>query len=159
MHNNTIIDLDTFKIIDNPRYVIVDSLIANTILTLNKLGYKTNYSCCGKLETPKKELFINQDLNLLDGVKKENKSDIEIIRNNSFDFWQEWTYTEIYISFDKEYNFDKLPDGFIKDDNCIRHKIEFYVGKKRRDLKDIQKELEKFNKILYEWAEKLPKVK
>lgn len=155
MVNDKIIDLETFEVIDDSKFIIIDSLIADTISILNRLGYKTKYSCSGHCEIPKKELFMNCNLKYLQEVKQE---DIEEIRNDSFDFWKEWTYTTIYILFDKKYNFKNIPKGFVLEDNCISCKINFYDEEKRKKANDIQKEINEYNKILYEWASNLPKI-
>ena len=61
MCNDKIINLETYEIIDdNSKFIIVDSLIADTIVLLNKLGYKTTYCCSGHSFPQKKELFIKE---------------------------------------------------------------------------------------------------
>ena len=155
MNNNKIINLETCEVIDDSKYIIVDELIADTIAILNKLGYKTKYSCSGHCELPKKELFINCDINFMNKI---NKNDITEIREDSFDYWHEWTYTGIYILFEEKYEFKSLPEGFILEGNDISHQIDFYENQKRRKIGDIQKEIEKYNKILYDWASNLPNV-
>ena len=162
MFNDKIINLETYEVIDdNSKFIIVDSLIADTIAILNKLGYKTKACCSGHSFPQNKELFINQDLNFLEKVKKKNEQDIVEIREESFDYWHEWTFTDIYILFDKKYDFINIPEGFeIDADNicCIRCKIDFYKDEKRKRINNIHEEIEKNNNILYEWAKKLPKI-
>ena len=162
MCNDKIINLETYEIIDdNSKFIIVDSLIADTIVLLNKLGYKTTYCCSGHSFPQKKELFIKRDLCLLEDVKKENIYDIVEIRKDSFDYWHEWKFTDIYISFDKKYDFVNMPEGFVIDDDnncCMRCTVEFYKDGKRKNINDIQEEIEKYNNILYDWAKKLPKI-
>ena len=155
MNNNKIINLETCEVIDDSKYIIVDELIANTIAILNKLGYKTKYSCSGHCTLPKKELFVNCNINFINNV---NKDDIVEVKKDSFDYWHEWTYTGIYILFEKKYEFKNLPEGFVLEDNDISRKIDFYENQKRRKIGDIQREIEKYNKILYDWASNLPNI-
>lgn len=162
MSNDKIINLETYEVIDDDsKFIIVDSLIADTIVILNQLGYKTKACCSGHSFPQKKELFINQDLDYLEDVEKENIHDIVEIREESFDYWYEWTFTDIYILFNKIYDFLNLPEGFCVDDDnncCIRCTVEFYKDGKRKKIDDIHKEIEKYNNTLYEWARKLPKI-
>ena len=103
------IDNDTFE---------VDDEIAETIYILNKKGYHTTYSCSGHsepqiqsiiyvpVETIESFVEMNKDLKYyILGKQKLGVQDVYAIITG-FD------YTEVYISFDKEYEFSSIPHNF-----------------------------------------------
>ncbi len=74
--------------------------------------------------------------------------------------------------FIKDYKFAELPKGFKKvpawDDktksesktefDTIKHIINYYHGKDIRSNEDIHKEIIEYNKLLLDWASKLPDI-
>ncbi|MBQ9072768.1 MAG: hypothetical protein IJY25_06390 [Bacilli bacterium] len=149
---NKYIDKNTFEIVDN--VFEVDEDIAETISILNKKGYYTLYSCSGHVKDPRLyEKYIvqkNDGDNLIDSyiVDKEQKS---------YSVLKPYTFTVVYIKFDKDYKFNNLPNGFTKkDDNIIEKIINYYDNGKKIKSDVIDQEINFSNKILLEWAKKLP---
>lgn len=158
MKNDVIIDLDNYKVLDDEKLIIVDSMIADTLLILNKKGYQTAYSCSGHIEVPRKELHKHCDLDFLEEAKNDNLFDIEEVREDSFDYWVEHNVTGIYVKFKKVYEFSDLPDGFELDEDTISYEIQLFENGQRRKPSEVEKELNKYNEILKRWAEKLPNI-
>lgn len=159
MDEKKIVDLNSLKILeDDSKIISVDKLIAKTVLTLNKAGYKTLASCSGHYCYPKMTLQYNVDLEFLEEVQNDPLAFAAEIRDDNFDCWSADRITTIYIMFDKKYNFPNLPEGFNQKENgTLRHIIEFFDNNsKRKSSEDITKEIEKYNKILEIWASKLP---
>ena len=152
--NNKYIDKKTFEIIDN--VFEVDEDIADTISILNKKGYYTKYCCSGHVKDPN-IYYMYKEESILEN--KDNEVDYTVnIKEDTCDILKPYTKTLIYILFDKEYNFKTLPNGFKKDKNTIEMFINYYDMDKRKNSNDIDKEIKKANKVLYEWACDLPKL-
>lgn len=160
MSNDIIIDLEANKIIDNERFIIIDSFIADTINILNKKGYKTKYSCSGHYYEPRKLLFRCYNIDLLEEIKKDSLCEIVEFNENDFTYWDEREITQIYIMFEGIYEFKNMPEGFILEDgNLISHQIEFFDKEnKRKKPNEIMDEIKKYNEILKNWASNLPKI-
>lgn len=151
---NKYIDKTTFEIVDN--VFEVDEDIALAISILNKKGYYTKFCCSGHAKDPRLyELYnVNNDDNF------EFKSLGYIVNQSdvSYDIVMPFMYTMVYIMFDVDYNFDKLPEGFNKiDDNnvsdyVISKKIYYYNDGKRKSWNDIDKEIKEANDKLLEWV-------
>lgn len=168
MDHNSLIDRNTFKVYkhaeDCPEMFICDKMIAPAIAVLNKKGYKTFASCSGHYEITFYE-YYDVDINLLDEIKNNNNVIIKEVRKDSFDYWKEKEFTVMYVLFDNDYSFINNPKEFKItkiDDNRIslEHIIDYYDknGKRRKRI-DIENDIEKYSKILKEWANELPERK
>jgi len=160
MDNNRFINLETFEVTENiPNYIMVDKEIANTIAVLNKKGYKTLNSCSGHFKEHRKSLQEKVDLYCLEEAKNNKIYDIEEIQENAFSCWILHCRTSIYIMFEKKYEFPSLPEGFeLESLNIIRCTIELLDNGKLKEKEIIYKEIEKYNKILEDWANNLPDI-
>ena len=161
MNNSVYIDLNSWEICANPKgFIPVDVDIAKTILLLNKKGYITKSSCAGHHDIK----FIDMDgadiANLAE-LEKDPEIIVKEIRDTEFDYWKEIGGSVIYVVFNDCYDFPNIPDGFtLEDGNYLSHKVNFYDhAKKRIAIPLINKEIKKYNKILYEWANNLPNIK
>lgn len=153
------INLETFEITDNvDGFIECDAEIAELIALLNKKGYKTRYSSAGHFD----RLFYYEDSKPVSEKSffEENKElGLEIIRvtDEKIIYRGLGIESNLYISFDKEYNFSDLPEGFVfEDNNIIRiyFQLQDENGNKYtlNELKNIQKSaIEK----LYKWAQNL----
>lgn len=164
MDHNSIVDKDTFEVCthseDHPDVFICDKQIANAVATLNKKGYKTFASCSGHYKVEFYEYF-NEDLSHLEKLKKDSHIIIKNIKDDGFDFWSEVTKTGIYILFDKEYDFNDLPEDFVLEifsgKTRIEHQIYYYdKDNKKRNRQDVEYEIKKYCEILEKWANDLP---
>lgn len=164
MDHNSIIDRNSFEVYthseDYPKAFICDKLLAPAVATLNKKGYKTFASCQGHYKVEFYEYF-DEDISLLEKLRKDDHVIIKKIKENSVDYWYEVKHTEIYILFDKKYDFDILPDGFNLEDSSDRtniyHDISYYDENNiKRKRQDVEEEREKYCKILNKWADNLP---
>lgn len=174
-NNHTFIDSKTYEIIKDEQVIEVDDAIAETISVLNKKGYKTKYCCSGHV----KDIFRYDrqvcDISLLDENKfKEDFVEYFItnITDTNFSLITPREFTAIYIKFLNDYNFQELPIGFIKypkwDDklkdysktcfDLIEYKVSYYQDKMIRTIKDVEEEINKYNKLLLEWANNLPDI-
>lgn len=119
MDNIKFINTDTWEIIDEPNNLIhVDKDIAETILLLNKKGYRTKASCSGhpnieyvQFADSKEKLKDYYNAILLDNIKDDKR----------VFFYKLIEDIETYVLFDSVYKFDSLPDGFEYyeyDDSC-----------------------------------------
>lgn len=153
--NNKYINKETFEIINN--VFEVDEDIADTILILNKKGYYTKFCCSGHVKDPRiHEIYKNESIL----ENKDNKIGYMVnIKKDTCDMLMPYTKTSIYVMFDKDYNFEILPSGFKKNENTIEMFINYYEEDKRKIWNDIDKEIKEANKVLYEWAYKLPDLK
>ena len=163
MDKNSIIDRNTFEVCinaeENKDVFICDKEIANVIALLNKKGYKTYASCSGHYKIEFYE-YLKEDINKLLEYKNNNRIIIKEVRDNDFDYWEEVDKTNMYILFDKIYEFSNLPEGFeISNSNgktCIEHMICFYdKNNKHRTIKDVTEEIENKSKELEEWVKSL----
>lgn len=108
------IDVNTFEIVDN--VFEVDDDIAETISILNKKGYRTTYCCSG-----------HEDLQM-GGYIYLPKEHFEVLKNmignyiivgeqvcggrDCYVALSSLNFPELYISFEEEYEFPTIPEGF-----------------------------------------------
>lgn len=163
MDHNSIIDRNTYEVCidaeDHKDVFICDKEIANVVALLNKKGYKTIASCSGHYKIEYYE-YLKEDISNLEDYKNNNRVIIKEIRENDFDYWLEVDKTIMYILFDKIYELNNLPEGFIidnsRDKTCIEHIISFYdENNKHRTIKDVTREIENKSKELEEWVKQL----
>lgn len=162
------ISVKTFEI-DNDIFE-VDDAIAETISILNKKGYHTTYSCSGHSEPqfqsiayiPVKtiESFIemNKDSKYyILGQQKVGNQDVYVIVTG-FD------YTEVYISFDKEYEFSSLPHNFeystLGNHSSLSQMFDLFDENGNLLSEDeISDKLKQANEDLLNWAKSLEQLK
>ena len=155
MDGTVYINLKSGEITDNiDGYIHCDMEIAPVIRTLNQKGYITKASCAGHYPITIYE-YNNCDIEYLEKIKKDPLSKIIKIRKKDFAYYTEARCTSTYILFQEKYDF-KLPEGFYTLDNAICHDVYFHRNHKRRKMKYVLKELEKYQKILENWANELP---
>lgn len=143
--NNKYIDKDTYEVVDN--IFEVDEAIADTISILNKKGYYTLYSCSGHVKNPR--IYEKYPLNSVDDYYESYIVDEKYVL-------VPFSYTYIYILFDKHYHFNILPSKFHYDSkNIISQKIFYYEKGIKKKSANIQKEIDDANNELLEWAKKL----
>lgn len=158
--NLAIINTKNLSILDDKDLIIVDKNMASIIIKLNKLGYVTKYCCEGHFNG---EYFYEQ--NYWDNeYLKEAKSDKHCIitkeNKDNFNFLSDRKSTDIYIMFDKVYDFPNLPEGFVLEKDVIRHQVSFLdENESHRTADSIEKEIIKYNKILENWVSNLPSIK
>lgn len=174
-HNNhTFIDSTTYEIIPDNKIIEVDDEIAETISVLNKKGYKTEYCCGGHINKYEYYSMICDKCFMDEEKLKKDFIEYHIydVSNERFKIIYPKAITSIYVKFDKDYNFKKLPDGFKKspvwDDkisdwskecfDTIEHEIPYYENKVVRKVKEVHNEIIKYNKLLLEWANNLPDI-
>ena len=159
MDNNVFIDKETYKIYeDYPKAFNCDKKIAKTISTLNQKGYITKSSCEGHIEFGWNEID-NCDIDLLEDAKNNDSYIILNQRDNSFDYLTRNEITSIYISFKENYNFKDIPDGFLEEtDNgyILRKTIYYFDNNVRKNREELEREKDKYLKVLENWAMKLP---
>lgn len=155
------INLKTKEIIksDNSEYINCDERLADIILLLNDKGYITKFSCSGHIE----DLFYYEETIPIDkkSFLEENK-DLELIRIEDDKILYRgiaWLGSNLYISFDKDYNFQELPKGYVieNDSNYTIRKyfpIQDENGKKYT-LDEMKKNQDESIKDLYIWVKKL----
>ena len=134
------INNDTFEFVDN--VFEVDELIADTIKVLNKKGYYTRYSCSGHV-SDFRIYELHNDYNIKDNIGYLMDDGSRLIP---------YTFTTVYVFFDNNYNFQTLPDGFVKNNNVIEFIIDYYIDGVRKKNDDIANEIMFANRILLEWA-------
>ena len=158
MDNTRYINTKTWEISNSPEgFIPADKGIVKTICILNKKGYITFASCEGHSNIQFDD-EVNVDIKYLDEFKNDPRVIIKEIRDDSFDYWGEIYGNSIYVAFHHEYEFESIPEGFeLEDGHCLRHMLKYYDDKlKRRSTHSINEEIKKYNKILYEWANRLP---
>lgn len=167
--NHKYISKQTYEVLED--VFEVDPLIAETVITLNKKGYRTTFCCQGhekneihKYKVPKEKYSekLTKNIAEYDMIEKAN----EVI------IYYKIPSTDIYIKFDKDYGFKKLPEGFeklkkwdYKNNDFYQNEYEgiiktiyFYDKNERKSKDKIKDEIEKSNKDLYEWSKKLPNI-
>lgn len=155
--DNIFITEDDFEIhLNEPNrpYFMVDEAMSETIALLNKKGYHTNYSCAGHFEVI--EFFEPIDETMVDEYKNDPK--FQIVEKDGL--LAAKTYNEgsnCYITFDKEYDFDELPEGFKYQDAKITAMVLYFTNDGiLKSEKTINAEFALLNKNLLEWSKKLP---
>ncbi len=168
------IDANTFEVISDENVIEVDPDIALAVSLLNKKGYFTKACCSGHAfdYTYTKQVC---DISLLNEDKiKEDYPEYYIVdkNENSFVFITPKLATRIYIKFIKDYHFESLPLGFMKEPSFDDHLmdwsktnfdsiskvIDYYENNKKRNPNDVQKDIEKYNNLLLEWVKELPDI-
>ncbi len=159
MDNNVFINKNTFEVYDDYSEVFLcDKQIANAVATLNKKGYVTKSSCEGHIEFVWHEID-DCDLDLLEDTKNDKRFIILRVKEKGFDYLTPNMLASIYISFEENYDFVNLPEGFDleNDFGCIiRKTIEYYENGKKRTIDNLEIEKDKYIKILNNWVENLP---
>lgn len=158
MDNYTYIDLNTFEITNSPKgYIHCDKEIADIIATLNKKGYKTTASCAGHNEIIYDLENQIKDIHELDRIKNDSCFKIYDIVDDKIYVKCEIVGASTYITFDKDYNFEKIPKGFRYENKWLGKFIDYYnedITVRRKD-DEIENELKNNWCILREWANKL----
>lgn len=158
------IDLRNKKIINSndSKYIKCDEKIAEVVMLLNGKGYITNYSCSGHID---KLLYYEEEIPISEEKFLKNNKDLEIIkRENDKIIYRgsTWLGSNIYISFEKDYNFIKLPKGYF-----IENEGNYTIRKliPTQDENGDKYTLEEMKKIqinsiveLFEWAKKLKSI-
>ncbi len=161
------INKKNFEISDELKnYIYCDYEISYVIATLNKKGYKTNYSCAGHNESglmlPIYKCPIEKFQDYLNNSKKDKT--LHFIKKDDKYFYHkdEKTETHIYISFAKNYNFKILPKGFkyelVNNNSYISKKINYYKDKyhsMKKSDEEIFNELKNAQDSLKLWVDKL----
>lgn len=119
-------------------FIEVDELIAFPVQLLNRKGYKTTCCCAGHAPG-----------HLFPIAKVEN----EAIAVTEY-AWDPCT-TETYITFDKEYDFPFLPEGFTRQKNKVFKEYDKTENEEWQTLLAIMESA----KALHDWAEALPQIK
>lgn len=173
MDHNSIIDKENYEVYlhaeDYPKAFICDKYIAKAIAELNKKGYQTFASCSGHYEVAFYEEF-DVDINKLEEYQNDKWVIIKNIYDNSFDCWYEKYYTNTYILFADNYNFDSAPEGFnisysedpvkLYDRVAIDKNIYYYnEDGTRKKRAQVEAEIESSCQTLLKWAERLPERK
>ena len=139
----------TYEIVDN--VFEVDELIADTISILNKKGNHTLYSCSEHVKDQR--LYEKYQIEKIDTI-----NDSYLVDGNKF-VLVPYSYTEIYIYFDSNYNFINLPEGFSLDilnsKSYIYLDIDYYDNGIKKNQNNIQNEINKNNQKLLEWSNNL----
>ena len=156
------VNLHNYEVMDKTDdYIVCDEEIAESIAILNKKGYKTIASCAGH-----NKIFDNQVLtwpaNRKDTLFKQ-KDLVYIVSEDDKEikYVPKLLGVATYVAFDKDYNFDNLPEGFRlrnKDVITISYLHAFYENSehnKRKSDEEINKELKKAQKALLKWAQSL----
>ncbi len=118
-------------------FIEVDELIAIPVQILNRKGYKTACCCAGHAPG-----------HLFPIAEVEN----EAITVTDY-AWHPWN-TATYITFDKEYDFPFLPEGFTRRKNIISKEYQKAEDVEWQTMLAIMESA----KTLHEWAEALPPI-
>lgn len=162
--NNRYINSETYDICDFPvGYIPCDSEIAYVIAELSKKGYKTLFSCAGHNKISYSETTNEWSIDKIDEIKNNPFFKIIKITNDHVYTKTEDTVTDTYITFDKEYHFDSIPEGFeleysnVLKKQSLRRWIYFYDENSefRRDDQEIDKELHEGWDSLRNWVDSL----
>ena len=166
--------LDVEKLEYNDKIVEIDDDISDTILELNKKGYKTYACCSGHSKVEFYECTVpltDKEKILKDGYAIIEESDMIYAAFPNIS-------TYCYIKFDNSYNFESIPDGFkyetkeeayneykkykeqknidITFGDSISRLINFFDEDGNRKEKEIiEKEIKEVNKILLNWSKNL----
>lgn len=151
----------------------VDELMADSIILLNKKGYKTEYCCQGHYSSQIHKIKCNSD-DIEKIIKTNNLKDYDLVKkdNKSLLYFADID-TRIYINFKSAYLFDNLPKGFNKtkkwDDNRkewvidesksvqgIEKNISFYNGNQKKTYDEVDEEIKQSNIDIYNWVKELP---
>ena len=169
MCNVKYIDKNTFEIRDD--VFEVDDLIADTIILLNKKGYKTKYCCAGHNDKSIRTGLVNKQETEGDLLKRYDIDVITITKENEkFRIYFRPSSTDIYIMFDKDYLFKTLPKGFKKQGKWDKEKhdysktefdtitmtLSYFNGHTRKTDEAIKEDIKLNNHLLYEWVKSLP---
>lgn len=148
---------------DNPDYFICDKRVSKAIAILNQKGYETLASWGGHYNGGCSE-GRNVDISFLKEAKENKHIYIREVREKDFDYYAQNETSHIYVLFKKVY-FDKAPEGFTLETdeyaglkrNIISCDVNYF---KENDDKmtwsEVEIALDKYAKILENWAEKLP---
>ena len=162
------INKNTFEIKDEvDKYIYCDYEIRNVIATLNRKGYKTDYSCAGHNDVGLLWPLHKEEIDKLEEYLKEAQNDktLHFIKKEGKYFYHkdEKTSTYPYVSFCHNYNFQKYPSNFtyelIDNKSYLSKKIDFYKDENhaiRKTDAEIYTELEQTHKDLEKWANELP---
>lgn len=138
------------------KYIYVDKLLADTVMTLINKGYKTKASCSAHSEL--KFHQVSQRIPKEDFEKHIGYKHAFIVdeKDGYVEFYSEVMGCNTYIMFEEEYDFENLPDGFIYDDKSITKDVLFYDENDiRKSTEQIEKEIQQNCKVLNEWANNL----
>ena len=174
--NNKYISTDNFEVIENPNFFEVDEGIAEAVSILNKKGYRTLYSCAG--HNYKTCYKATASIDMLEESKKIFNIYIGKINKDTFDYYSDAQRTNTYIKFARHYDFPFLPDGFkyetaqeaetkfkkyeIQNDSkiifgdTVSKTILLFQNNIRLDDNYIENEIKEANRVLLDWATKLP---
>lgn len=164
------INKNTFEIKDElNEYIYCDYEIRNVIATLNKKGYKTDFSCAGHNDAGILWPLHKEDINKLEEYLSEAQNDksLHFVGKNKEYFYHkdEKTATYPYILFHYDYNFQKHPSNFkyelIENKSYLSKKIDFYKDENhtiRKTDEEIYAELEQTHKDLEKWTNELPTI-
>lgn len=152
----------------------VDELMTDSIILLNKKGYKTENCCQGHYSQQIHKMKCNND-NIDEIIKINNLKEYDVIeKDGEYILYFSDIDTRIYINFKSAYLFNNLPKGFNKtkkwDENSkkwvidtstnvsgIEKYINFYNNNQKKNIDEIKKEIEQSNKDIYGWVKELPK--
>lgn len=146
----------------------VDEQLADTIILLNKKGYKTINSCAGhyKDDTVYKETVPKNTVTKEEFFKYLNQHDLRFLGEDENNYYYEGIILgeATYIMFDKDVVLPFYPEGFVFDEtgNDVSRRLPFYhdeeKAKNKKEQSTIDLEIEIAIKSLEIWAMKLPEI-